>query len=355
MNKRFFIKVMMLFAFGSFASFCLALDTYWISYTGFNDVDRPDPNQPASPGGPKYMMKIDVLGNVLIPPTKIDTKSTGYRSPSFGGTALSRVRQGTRLAMWFPHYHELANGNHVVWKAIIDKSTLRIASLEKTEVRAGNITVISAKQRAKRNFVTVEYYTGPPDFRHLMLAYSARNPANSWLLQECLFGLCTFGVSADGKVFYYSQRNSGQTRIDLIFQRLDRRGRPTGNPEVVASGSDPFVIDVTSVIGNKRYFVYGNNNSSVLLQVIDAKTGKKVGDKIRIANNTTIQAGAIDPLGRFVIYYSAKGDINPIYYQALDATGHPSGSRKQIATGFGGGLDIREISANRQTCFEISF
>ena len=238
MNKKIFIKVLILFAFGSLTSLCFALDAYWISFTSFTDVDQPGPE----PGGPKYLMKIDVLGNILVPPTKIDTKGSGYVSPGFGATALSRAGLATNLTMWFPHMNQLGNGNHVVYKAIINKSTLRVVSIEKTEIRTGDIHLISAKQKAKRNFIVVDFHTGSANFCHDLLAHSAQNPSSSWLLQECLTEYSTFAVSGDGRALFYSQPNLELTRTDLFFQLLGTRGRPVGDPQLIARCSSCFLV-----------------------------------------------------------------------------------------------------------------
>lgn len=70
-------------------------DEYWISFTGLVENWHG-----TSSAGPKYLMKIDALGNVLIPAQKVIPNSKFYTSPDYGATAISQ--NGRWLNMWMP-------------------------------------------------------------------------------------------------------------------------------------------------------------------------------------------------------------------------------------------------------------
>src|SRR5437773_6937275 len=139
MKATFVRSLLLLLTLGN-VSLSTTIDTYWISYTGepkgFGSPTVLEANY-AVPGGPKYLMKIDAVGNVLVPPTQVVPNSSGYVSPLGGGTALTDTSD-TKLTMWFPHKHQTKTSRHFIWKALIQKSPLRLLSLERTKLVTTN-------------------------------------------------------------------------------------------------------------------------------------------------------------------------------------------------------------------------
>jgi hypothetical protein len=71
------MTVVMLFLGGlAMLGFKAPVQSYWISYGHFLS-DTPG----ATPGGAKYLMKIDAAGNILMPPQKVVPNSKQYVSP----------------------------------------------------------------------------------------------------------------------------------------------------------------------------------------------------------------------------------------------------------------------------------
>lgn len=131
-----------------------------------------------------------------------------------------------------------------------------------------------------------------------------------------------------------------------MLQPLKKDGRPNGKSVISVEGKSINPMDISNPLpGGKRYLLYTNEGTPgeapLLLQVLDAKTLGRIGDPIRIVQmGSTYQGVVIDPSGRFLLYHKAMLD-DSLVYQALDATGHPSGQPKVISEGnFQLGLDI---------------
>jgi hypothetical protein len=99
-------------------------DEYWISFISFRDSPQGS--------GPPHVMKIDVLGNVLIPQTPVVPLGLGYIAG--GATALSQTDDF--LILWLPDSH--AKDGYRVFRAVIRKQPLRVVSLRKTPLRVAN-------------------------------------------------------------------------------------------------------------------------------------------------------------------------------------------------------------------------
>lgn len=131
---------------------------------------------------------------------------------------------------------------------------------------------------------------------------------------------------------------AGQT---LSFQRLNSSGLPTGSPTVIGNPSFVQNSDISDALsGGRRFVIYDkhqNPGGGIFLQRVDDATGAKLGTEKLVAApwffpNTT-QLFAIDPLGRFLIHVDNSCDQwneDFLAYQALDATGNPSGSPRII-------------------------
>jgi hypothetical protein len=108
---------------------------------------------------------------------------------------------------------------------------------------------------------------------------------------------------------------------------------------MIASGNLR-VQDISGSLGDERRFYLYEGTNSLFLQVVNSRTGKKMGERIRIASPvfSLDQNAVIDPLGRFIVYATE----NDVRYQALDVTGNRSGSPKTLVqqVRFLAGLDI---------------
>ncbi len=319
-----------------FPCISLCTDQYWISYSGDEETEYRSL-------GPKYLMKIDVLGNVLVQPTKVVRNSSVFVSTGSAATALSPGGLG-RIQMWFATKGILPGGNRRIFKAVIEKSSVRLVSMGQTKLSTSNIHNISITQKPRDNFIILQVLTSFPPAQHDWIAYSAsRGLRTKWILQVCPDGVdCRFGLSADGRVLFYSKRKESGG-FEVFFQPLSPGGLLVGEPEMIARGGnlqDPLrAFDVSSILGQgRRYFLYQGGGASVFLQVVDGKTGKKLGERIRVAGN--VGEAVVDPLGRFAIYATGVPSARPVVFQALDGLGNPSGSPKTIAKGIGSGVDI---------------
>jgi hypothetical protein len=300
-------------------SVSMANDQYWISYSG----DRTE----QEPRSKKVLMKIDALGNIIVPPKVVITDP--YFTVVTGATALSRNLL-SNLTLWLPGRNRHA-ANFPIRKITIDKATLTVSSREKTGLITNDDNTMSVTQKKGNNFFVLRRLTNRNPIRNDLLAFSTKDPNKSWLLTECMQGDCTFVVSADGEMLSYTVR---ELRLSVFVQPLGPAGRPIGEPVFIARTNDEIVGDVSRPLkGGKRFCVY-EEGASLFLQAIQSKTGKKIGERIRIAGN--LGSPVIDPFGQFVVYISQ----DRLFFQALDALGNPSGTRKLLATGAGTGVDI---------------
>jgi hypothetical protein len=277
-------------------------------------------------------MKIDVFGNVIFRPKIVVIDPFLTLVPA--GTALSKSGL-ERLILWLPGHGRRPDlgRDFPIRKATISKSGLDLALMELTTLKTFNPADLSVTQKLSRNFLILHVLTQRfPSVRHNIVAYSTTNPSKSWLLTECIAGDCTFSVSADGGMFFYSLRD---VDLSLFLQPLGPGGHPVGDSVFIARGLNNSVGDVTRPLREgKRYCIY-EQKDSLFLQVVQARSGKKIGERIRIGGN--LGSPVIDPFGQFVVYISR----DRLFYQALDALGNPSGSRKLLVLdGIGTGLDI---------------
>jgi hypothetical protein len=239
--------------------------------------------------------------------------------------------------MWFPKRKASRKYRLAIVKAVVDNSSQQLVSIGPTTLTTRNEDYLSVSQKPANNFIVVDDRIG---ITSNLIAYSTADPSKSWLLVEgpiAIGGDFSFAVSADGRALVYARRNDSGAGYKVFFQPLGSGGRSVGQPEMVVRGRNLRVDDVSGPLKGKRYALY-QYSSSLFLQKVDERTGAKIGEKIRIAGN--LSQAAIDPLGHFVIYISARPSIKTLLFQALDALGQPSGSPRIIATGVGWGLDI---------------
>lgn len=332
--RRRFLKtaLVILIYFGSLTSLAHAIDQYWLCYNTFSEGQLDYPQ-----AGPKFLMKFDILGNVVIPPQVIVRNSSVYISPVGGADTLSQGKNET-VEMWSTAKRSKGPDNQTIFKAVIDKKTLKLLSFKQTNIlTAGLATPLVVTQKKFNNFIVLERPSNQPDVGLKIVGHDLANKRPNWFLLDCLGGTCDFALSADGRAFFY-RKSSGQNS-DLFLQPLNPAGIPAGDPQKIAEGI-ALLGDVSNIVqSNKRYCVYVGIGAGLFLQVVDSKTGAKLGERKKIANLASNPI--IDPLGRFVIFSSAGGSVRFLKFQALDSLGNSSGNTRTILPdGFGGGLDI---------------
>jgi hypothetical protein len=289
-------------------------------------------------------MKIDSVGNVLIPPTKIVSNSPVFVSPSAGSTGLTQGALEGKLHLWFTAKRRIVNQNKPIYRAIIEKSTLRLVSMGQTPLSTSNSAYIPITQRKANNLLFLEVLTQfpPPVFEFIRYSVSQLGKSDIILPQDpACGGSCSFGISADGSFFFYSRLiGIQQNQTELILQPLNFNGRPIGSGQVVAKGREFSVLDLSRTLQRqRRYFLYIGRG--LYLQQVDAHTGSRIGTRVKITDSvSTAQGGVIDPMGQFVVYADGLQNRYVMWYQALDGTGRPSGARREIASKVAGGLDI---------------
>ena len=328
------------------SSICIAQsagpERYWISFT------QAVPDNPGAPGpvGPKNLMLIDSIGNVLIPSQKVVPQSvvrTNFHAP----TALRR--SGGRLTMW------TVNRNETIIRVKIDKKSLKVISVQNIGIVVGNSMRLQVSQRDIDNFLVTDLASQlgvTPTGFHLNDKGAFTGEMTSLFRSEfdCFDGFdCGPSVSSDGKMAILGYKEN--KIATLLLQPLTSSGSPKRGSVVVLSGGKGLraaSLDITNPMSGSRFLVYVEAkfgaHQTLYLQVVSANTGTLIGSRIQIANGlaTAGQSVAIDPLGRFVLYTVSNFPLigTQLMFQALDATGHPSGNPKQIASKVDSGVDI---------------
>lgn len=344
----------LLFIFASVlagSEYLIALDEYWICFSGSMRENAP----PHPPAGPWHLMKIDALGNVLIPPTVVVRNSSQYTVRPDAGAALADNGMGG-LNLWIPTRRGQLTG--YLYRAVIEKRSLKLLSFRQTGIRTVNREHLQVTQSGPAHFLATQTLHVNPE-RSFYVGYAlspdGRLLGGRWLLtpgQASCYD-CGMGVNSGGRMFYFAERQEGPSRHRVMLQPLDESGHPKGSPYEVAKAERLYLQDVSGIIQSRwRYVLYAVDAPSELpgeplfLSVVDTRTHKTVGDRIRVATGagTIGQNAAIDPLGRFIVYrplrFGQHSSVDWLIFQALDATGHPSGEPKVIATGVNAGIDI---------------
>ena len=317
---------------------------YWISYTApHGDTEGP------TPGGAKYVLKIDSVGNVLIPSTKVLPNILGYVSPFSGATALSQ--EGRSLILWIPDNRQDPENPpfHPLFRAVFDKLTLRLTSIRKTKLLVHSTTAAQATDKRNNNFLAVvaPNTNGEVNYVGAPISVEARLEGRIFdITSSSLTCPCEAGISSKGRILLFLDK-IGNKPGRVMLQRLKATGQSIGNPvEVVRGSVTP--DDVSNVVSrNKRFVIYNRDHihPKLYLQVIDNDSLQGIGPAVFLANQTGfgLQTAVMDPRGRFVVYaQGGPGKTSFVVFQALDSTGHPSGQPKVIGEKVQGGMDILE-------------
>lgn len=291
---------------------------YWVSFTTDETI---------------FVMKITDNGEVLVPPTVIDTTLDSFMT--------TLTPDGQRLAVW-----ATVTGNSgvegPVYRIIVDTATLQASAITQFAVgalREKSFYSLSSSQDPNNIFLVLQK-------KKLILKGAGVNQKEKW----------------DGRVFRVSPRTDGNshggaasdgrmawsispTFVDgvLYLQPLKADGIPTGDPAVAgASPGGEFLAyaDVSNPLpGGKRFVVYNSVTTgfpevgSVYLQPVDASTGQKMGQSKLLASGFGAEFSfyasvTIDPDGDFVLYSAGDASCPTQYlvFQKLDASGNASGA-----------------------------
>jgi hypothetical protein len=317
-----------------------AADRYWIAFSGYNNEHAP--------GAAKNLMSIDAVGNILVPARQVIPER---RPPEYVGRGVAISNNGNLLNLWFPGL-EYQDGqfDHSLFRAAIQKRTLKASAIHKTPIRVVNEKFLGVTQKPSNNFLAVQIIEQPVSkdveryIGYSLSEHGAVLPEAPWTLSPdpatCAIRSapydCNMNVSSNGGVLLIRGVNpSKQLESKIVLQRLGKTGRPLAKQVVSAKGRGLFPLDISNILpGNKRFLLYWHGY--LFLQPVDANTLANLGERIRL-NYTYSIIAAIDPQGRFVIYAKLPG----LFFQALDAVGHPSGPPKVLSGNVGqGNIDI---------------
>jgi hypothetical protein len=294
----------------------LIADEYWLSLGADNDVDHPN-----------YLMKIDETGKVLVPPTVVVPRSmvADFDSGELP-TALGQGSKG-RLILWIGN-----DDRQVVYRALIDKKTLKLLSL--TKVLTGyDFNFLQSNQAAspflfyeKKSGITSGAYT---EGNGKVIGALNPNPRTNGNVDKG-------SVSADGTMVVVDDDNN------IYMNPLNPQTGRAGDPRTVVF-SDTNDVDITNILPNGRRFVvyYESSDSVYYLQVINGLTGQRVGSPILLSSREPSEEDqeiAIDPLGRFVVVGLYADDLGvcglsngiPAFIKLNQNTGDPVGAPKPL-------------------------
>ena len=319
--------------------------TYWISFKGFTDsID---------------VMKIDQFGTVLRQPVVV-LKRSDFGKHQVGTPALSQGTPG-RLLLWIGTFGETSLNPGNIYRTRLAKEDLKVLSLHNTSIKDTNAYSLQLTGRDLENFIVVEREANS---FNLVTGYAIeRNGAlignhfrmSSQTAGEVGCSECASGVSADARYAWIIDEPIS-SKMNLYVQRLGIHGRAIKAANLVTTvhGSEIKGADITSLLSSGiRFLVYVITRNSpeesdkIFLQRIDDDTGTNLGEPILIASESQIkpfQSIAIDPHGKFLIYAVESLAAVPrgLKFQALDATGSPSGTSKFITHKANLEIDILE-------------
>src|SRR3990172_206484 len=113
----------------------VALDLYWISFGGSSNND------------PVYIMQINQDGKVTKRPKKVLLAS--QIGTDNGATAIGK-NGSTKLNLW------VLGGAEVLYRAVLDKTTLGLLDLKETGVLASDDDALQVTQKRSANFLAIE-------------------------------------------------------------------------------------------------------------------------------------------------------------------------------------------------------
>jgi hypothetical protein len=305
------------------SGFAIAEDHYWVSVGEDGDGDVT-------------LLEINELGQVLVPPTAVL-----HSNDIGGGEALTAIANpaANLLDLYVLEFGISGSNQHRVFRARIDTKNLSVTSLTPTNLVTFGEAYLQVSQ-GSRKFLVFET-KGPRVKAYGLNSSNGLPDGTSWRLNPRTdIGEELSGVSSDGRMAFSNNTttpNSFPTPRKLYVQPLRPDGLPTGTPVVSAKGDVPLASDISTPLtnGSRLLAFFDFQKGMIFVQPVDAATGKKlVGTPYPIVTDggQQTQTIAIDPKGRFVVYIDSASCDGEVKFQALDATGHASGTPKTIVS-----------------------
>lgn len=305
---------------------------YWISFTGpaaQSLKGLPSPDIP-TPSGPRFLMKIDVFGRVLITPQAIP------ESKQYSGSKTVIKDYGSFIYIWLTRHQ---SNQYFMYRIKIADPTVRQPNIKVLQVTRtvlpANYFPVQATKRTQNNFLlTTTFQETPagPLWKHLAFRLSdvgAILPGAIDLYSSGAYNPGSTGISADGHIFYRTNVNfapGGSEQSSVTLRRLNESIKPIGPETKIAKGA---TIAITNMLSeNRRFLIYTSLNvpSGPKLLVVDNGSLKATIPPIPLG--MTSGADAIDPYGHFFVGLDGS---HQLFYQALDQMGHKSGGPKFLS------------------------
>jgi hypothetical protein len=284
--------------------------------------------------GQQMAMKMDQFGKIIVPP-KVALSKGVVGSYLRWGAVISPGASPQTINIWFQRGRYSTPREYV---AVLNLRDFRVLKIERLLVDSINpfLSGFHVTQKDRNNFLTFHQSTGP-----LMGAGISNGQLNGSTWQISPKGevaLEAGGVSRDGLMAFFTTDVSG-IRSKLYLRPLKPNGKPKDSPVLVKT-SQEFVglygFDVSNELPDETrmvlYFHYLGGCgviSRLQLRPVNAKTGEPTGKAITLLKSYDFNPAALDESAHFVLY----AIYDSLYYRAIDATGHKSGSARLVFKG----------------------
>lgn len=287
--------------------------------------------------GGRFLTKIDPLGTIIQPPSKIQDADSVY------GKFMALSQNGRNaLNVW------IGGSDVAVQRLVIDKRTLKTIRIIRTNIKS--FGRLSVTKKTINNYIAflqstsegVKLVSYPIDNYG---AFAGRHKT----LSPPLNCPCSGGLSSDGRTAYYSTIKMEHFAVESLYvQPLGAMGNPNSSPthvdqayEIVGVPEGIAGIEASNdVASNTRWFLYHKQYrgddvpllNRAFFQPLNLDTSEPSSPKVKVTppddGNTEV---LMDPLRRFVLT-NARIDYTQsvVVYQALDSLGHLSGKPRLI-------------------------
>lgn len=233
---------------------------FWISFGG-SDLNIP-----------KFLMKIDVLGNLIVP-SRIVAQPSGFGS-AVGATALA-AKGSKKILMW------IAGSNGSIYRTIINKQDFTAKRPRVIGLQARNASSLQSTHTSG----ILAFENPMRVLKGFGMDKSGKPGGTSWRLSPSTDGgHKTGGISADG-LMALSMDDDPPTD-QLYAQPLQEDGSPNGDPLVVGSATNILSVDVSNALASgRRFVVYAfddGTQTKIYLQKVDSITGAKIGARVLV-------------------------------------------------------------------------
>lgn len=327
--------IFLLWVIFSFTSSLLSSvdDLYWL-------VFRAVKNKAQKQVFPIYLIQINSFGDVQMQPVEILQPMRFV----FGDIAFG-LKSQREFNFWLLKSEHRHGPNTFFNRAAVDVRTLSTQWIHQLDFQPFESTFLSITNRKQNNFMLARNFDALVGVGlNQAGGFSGRTWPVSPSPSEDLYRI-SGAVSDDGAILMLA------TNKGLFYQPLNPEGVPIRKPVLVQKDtrylssvttdiSNPLSNGTRAVADYRECVSYSCHGLSKLeLFTIDAK-GSRVGETSTLISSDYNEDPPTDlwmePQGRFLIYirstYQEHSTLqyNVIFFQALDATGHPSDKPKPI-------------------------